>query len=496
MCTRPPRVGRRPSSGDPAGRAWRTSDVRRSAPRPGQVVTPPGSRAARERCQTRRCAPLSPAGGRAAATRPPRRARAAGEQPGRGDREVGVDQRPAPRPGPGRAPGRRCSVATTAASPPARSRCRNTPPVSTTSPTSPGRSRLCARRCRRTAITRRQRGDPAVLGRAARVARDVADLAGHPLRRWARAGRPPPGRRCPRPGPPPARRPRPRAPRGRPRRCAGRPPSRHRVDVGGRAADVDHQHPRTADPRPARGAACPTASGVATRTSRRNRGATAGPRPPSDVPRVQLARARPAPDRAPARRGAAATLSQATTVRPVARSSASASSRAAALPASTIGYRIRALASRPALCSSPAGSSPSAPPISSTTPGRVLRSMPHVGGLQRPGVHVHDARAGRAATRCPASVRRQPLGADHGQPQPAARRRAGQQLRLRPRRRAGRRHRPHGRVHAREHVGGGGRVLGETGQRAVGPDEHRLRPGRAHVEADRGAGRRASRRGA
>ena len=120
-------------------------------------------------------------------------------------------------------------------------------------------------------------------------------------------------------------------------------------------------------------------------------------------------------------------------------------------------------------------------------PGPGAAQQPHVRGLQRAGVHVHHVRPRRAGHPVPGLGAGQPLGADHGQPQPAAGRRAGQQLRLAGRAAGrGRRDRPHRRVHPGEHVGRGGRVLGESGQRAVRTDQYRLGPGGANVEADRG----------
>ena len=78
-----------------------------------------------------------------------------------------------------------------------------------------------------------------------------------------------------------------------------------------------------------------------------------------------------------------------------------------------------------------AGSSPSAPPISSTAPGPAAAQHPHVGGIQRARVHVHDARARpSSATRCAASSAVSRSRADDREPQAAARRRAGQQLRF------------------------------------------------------------------
>ena len=229
-----------------------------------------------------------------------------------------------------------------------------------------------------------------------------------------------------------------------------------------------------------------TASGVGARTSRRNRGATAGPRPPSTCRSYSpTSTARAGPGTTSPRRGV--TLSQASTVRPVARSSASASARGRGVagqhhrvadpgpgqPAGVVQQTGRVVAVGPA--------------EQQHHPGPGAAQQPHVGRLQRPGVHVHHLRPRRAGHPVPGVGAGQPLRADHGQPQPTAGRRAGQQLRLAGRRRrAGRGHRPHRRVHPGEHVRGGGRVLGETGQPAVRTDEHRFRPGGANVEADRG----------
>ena len=90
------------------------------------------------------------------------------------------------------------------------------------------------------------------------------------------------------------------------------------------------------------------------------------------------------------------------------------------------------------------------------------------------------------ATRCAASstVRRS-LPTDR-QPQAAADRRAGQQLRFR-RAGGGRHDRPHRRVDARQDVRDRRGVFREPGECAVEPDEDGLRPGRAHVHTDRGA---------
>ena len=116
-----------------------------------------------------------------------------------------------------------------------------------------------------------------------------------------------------------------------------------------------------------------------------------------------------------------------------------------------------------------------------TGPGAA--QQPDVRGLQWPGMHVDDVCAGRHGHPVPRLGRRQPVGAHHGETQPAAGRGAGKKLRfLTP---AGRRHRAHGGVHAREDVAGGGPVLRKTRERSVGMDQHRLGPRRTHVEADR-----------
>ena len=328
---RPSRSGRRAERGGPC-----------PSQRPSTRARPQDNPSARAGGRRKRASAASP--------RP-----VGGEQTGGRDGEVGVDHAPARRPARTRAPGR-CAAWT----PPPRGRptgraCRNTPPESTTRSS----SRLGDLRAQVPphGDDRGQRGHPPVLRRAARIARDVADLAGHAGHR----GREQVGLHRvddalglrPRPAP----RPRRRAPRGRLPRCA-RP--RRRPRSGRRWWRSRRRRrapaPRGSAPAPRRRAPRPPAS--ATRTSLRNRGPTAGPRPPTACRRYSAASA--------ARAGSAticprcgSTFSQVTTVRPVARSTASASSRAASGAASTIGKRTRAPARRPALCRRSAGSSPS-----------------------------------------------------------------------------------------------------------------------------------------
>ena len=261
-----------------------------------------------------------------------------GQQPGRGDGEVGVDRHRHPARGRPRAPGPPAAWRRTARQPARGSGCRNTPPVSTTSPSPAAGVRHRPRRCRRTASTRGQRGDPAVLRRAARVPGHVADLGGHPLRRSGASRSASTGSTTPSAWPststPAAAARTPRSPSTvRRAGSSGRPA---RVHVGGRGADVDDQHPAPAIRASShRGPAAPRPGSPPAPA-----GGTAA-RPPGRARRARGARsssataARAGPGTTSPRRGA--TLSQATTVRPVDRSSASASSRAAALPASTIG---------------------------------------------------------------------------------------------------------------------------------------------------------------
>ena len=140
-------------------------------------------------------------------------------------------------------------------------------------------------------------------------------------------------------------------------------------------------------------------------------------------------------------------------MRPVARSSASASSRAVGVAGQQ--HRV-------------ADPGPGQPARVVQQPGRVVAvgaaeqqhhpgpgaaQQPHVGRLQRPGVHVHHVRPRRAGHPVPGLGAGQPLGADHRQPQPAPGRRTGQQLGLAVGRRGRRRRdRPDRRVHPGEHV--------------------------------------------
>ena len=252
--------------------------VRCSASRPGQVV-PVQDRERCRRCQTRPSRAGQPSrwscsSDRAASARP-----LAASSP-RGRRRSRRRSRPARRPAAGASSGSLRSVDATAASPPHGSRRRNTPPDSTTrSDVAPVR-RSARREVPPHGDDRGQRRDPAVLRRAARVAGARSRPRWSSGRPSARAGRPPPGRRRPRPAPRPAPRPRPRARRGRLPRCARPRPS------AAEWTSVVAQPTSTTSTRPPRirassTAPCPTASGVATRTSRRNRGPTAGPRPPS-----------------------------------------------------------------------------------------------------------------------------------------------------------------------------------------------------------------------
>ena len=171
-----------------------------------------------------------------------------GEQPGGGDGEVGVDhdrrlgqQRP-------RARGRCAASTTTAARPPHGSRRRNTPPDSTTRSDVARHVGSCAAQVPPHGDDRGQRGDPAVLRRAARVA------AGRSRPRWSCARRSAPSRSASTGSTTPSA----CAPTSTPAAAARTPrsPSTVRtpvavgrgVHVGGGAADVDDEHPPAAHP--------------------------------------------------------------------------------------------------------------------------------------------------------------------------------------------------------------------------------------------------------
>ena len=242
-----------------------------------------------------------------------------------------------------------------------------------------------------------------------------------------------------------------------------------RVDVGGRAADVDDQHPharsirassaaarghgvRGAPPAPAAGTAAPTA----------------GPRPPSTCRAYSSATRRPG--RAPARSRPAAARRWRRPAR-CARWRAAAPPRRRGPPRcrrARSGSGSRARASRPALCSSAGG----------VVAVRAADQQHHAGPCCCAASARRRAPAGRRARAPRARRPSTPPGAPplsavsrsaptDRQPQPAAGRRAGQQLGLGVGSRSRRDDGPHRRVHAGQHVRGGGRVLGEPGQRAV-----------------------------
>ena len=484
-----PSVADRRPSQRPSTRA-RHQEYRCSASRPGQVVPLQRSRAVPAMSNRPSSGPRTwsaqpsrwsaAASGRLARARRRRAARG-------GDREVGVDhdrhlgQQAA-------SSGSARSVATTAASA-ARRVTRGTRRRSARrARRRPARRTRAPRRCRRTASTAAsaaiRRSSAALPGSP----RHVADLAGHP-----RDGRPEQvrlhrvddplrlaldqhtGRRRAHAEVALDRRARPSSGSGA-------------VHVGGGAADVDDQHPHAAAsgraaPLPRR----PRLRGADPHQSGGTAAPTDGPRPPSDVVGVELRRGRPG--RAPARspRGAAATFvaghdrasggARAARARRrgpprcrrarsgTGRGRARAGRRCAAAVRGRRRPRRRAAAPRPAGCraASARPAARSGPACTCTTRDPAER-----------------------ATRCAASSVASRSLPDDGEPQPAARRRAGQQLRFR-RAGSGRDDRPHGRVHARQDVRDRGGVLREPGERTVRPDENRLRPGRAHVETDRGA---------
>ena len=254
------------------------SRVRCSASRPGQVVPVQD----RERPGDVKPAAISPAGGPAAASGRPPRARRRRACP-RGRRRSRRPPRRGPWPAareldvrPQRRHDRRQRVrvgtAEHAAGQHERARCH------------PATSDSCAARCRRTASDRGQRRDPAVLRRAARVAR----ARSRP--RWSSARPSGPSRSASTGSTTPSACALHQHP-GRRRAHAEvaldgqqRPVVRDRaVHVRGRAADVDDQHPHAEHPGEQRrgpghhAPACRPAPAAGTAAP------TDGPRPPSDV---------------------------------------------------------------------------------------------------------------------------------------------------------------------------------------------------------------------
>ncbi len=146
-----------------------------------------------------------------------------------------------------------------------------------------------------------------------------------------------------------------------------------------------------------------TASGVTARTSRRNRGPRDRPLPPITC-RRNAARIAALAGPGASSPTSGRTLAVGITVRPVSASRASAWSRTAVLPASTIGQRSRLRASRPALCSSTRVSPPSVPPASSTRSGRDARSAVRPAPVSSPADTCTTLAPAESATRYPASA--------------------------------------------------------------------------------------------
>ena len=476
-----------PFSVDASGRAWRTWSVAapldrdaitRQVARPvkdnaGQPSRWSRSRGTRQRLGPGRLAASSPAGATAKSVSTTTGASAsAGASTGsvrsvddhrreaaRAGRAAGTRRRTA-RPGPGRARRRRTRAGAGAPRPPRPARRSAGPPRRC--PDRRGRSR-----------PRWPCGPPSAPSRSASTGSTTPSA-------WPSTSTPPAAARTPRS---------PSTVRGRPRR---RPRSGRRWWRSRRR--------RRAPARPQIRASSTAAVPHGVRRGHPHEPAEPGRRPPGRARRARAAgTARPARrGRAPARSRPArgSTLSQVTTVRPVARSSGERVVAGLGVAGEHDRVADRARPAGPRCAAGRPGRRRRAPPSSSTTPGRVLRSIRTSAGSSGPACTCttcapaeHGDPVARLGGRSAAPRRRPPAAARH----PPTSRLAAP---ARPRHPGAA---DTARTAASMPVSTSAAVVGcsaNPASAAVGADQHGLRPRGTHVEADRGGligghGRRA-----